>query len=80
MWHGYSTAMWSHDSRDSLRDQGKLSAGQAPDEVVPGDIVLMHDDNVTCHRELRDFLEVARQKNLELGTLPQLMDVALLPP
>lgn len=74
MWHGYSTVIWSHDSRDSLRDQGKRSAGQASDEVAPGDIVLMHDDNLTCHRELRGFLDVARQKGLELGTLPQLMD------
>jgi peptidoglycan-N-acetylglucosamine deacetylase len=76
LWHGYSVAMWSHDSRDALRHQGKATTGESYSDVESGDIVLMHDDNPICHAELGQVLEVARAKGLQVGTLPQLMDAA----
>ncbi|MBN1609825.1 MAG: polysaccharide deacetylase family protein [Polyangiaceae bacterium] len=71
--HGYTTALWSHDSRDAMRHEGKIDSGQSFDEVAPGDIVLMHDDNPICAQELRGFLDVTRSKGMKADTLARLL-------
>jgi len=57
-WRGYSTVFWSFDSVDSRREEGKWLGAQ-PDyaAVRAGDIVLMHDDNATCLRDLPVLLD-----------------------
>ncbi len=71
--HGYQTVMWSHDSRDSMRHDGKLDNGQSFADVSAGDIVLMHDDNPLCVTELPDFLRVARELGLRVVPLGELL-------
>lgn len=71
---GFTTVMWSVDAVDSMRQEGKWK-GQAPDysSVTAGDIVLMHDDNETCVRELPGLLDVLRHKGLATVTVSRLI-------
>jgi peptidoglycan-N-acetylglucosamine deacetylase len=71
---GYATVMWSLDARDSLRAEGKWR-GEDPnyEAVAAGDIVLMHDDNAACVRDLPVLLEVIRRKHLMPVTVSQLI-------
>jgi len=71
---GYTTVMWSLDAVDSMREEGKWR-GDAPDysSVVAGDIVLMHDDNAACLRDLPVLLESLKRKGLQPVTLSRLI-------
>jgi peptidoglycan/xylan/chitin deacetylase (PgdA/CDA1 family) len=71
---GYTTVMWSFDAVDSMREEGKWR-GDAPEysRVVAGDIVLMHDDNATCLRDLPVLLEALKRKGLTPVTLSRLI-------
>lgn len=71
---GYTTVMWSVDAVDSMRQEGKWT-GKAPDysSVAAGDIVLMHDDNETCARELPGLLDVLQHKGLATVTVSRLI-------
>jgi peptidoglycan/xylan/chitin deacetylase (PgdA/CDA1 family) len=62
---GYSTVLWSFDARDSLREEGKWK-GPDPDydAITDGDIILMHDDNAACARDLPRVLAVMETKGL----------------
>lgn len=65
---GYTTYIWSHDRRDSLRAEGKWHDPAVPIEsIAAGDIVLMHDDNAVCLQELPLILADLKQRSL--GTL-----------
>lgn len=70
--HGYSTVMWSHDTKDSLRADGKAK-GSAPEEkILPGDIILMHDDNAVCVQELEALIAEAKSQGLRFVALSEL--------
>jgi hypothetical protein len=71
---GYSTVMWSVDAVDSMREEGKWH-GEAPDysSVSRGDIVLMHDDNAACLRDLPVLLEILRRKRLQPALMSRLL-------
>jgi peptidoglycan/xylan/chitin deacetylase (PgdA/CDA1 family) len=71
---GYSTVMWSVDAVDSMREEGKWR-GQAPDysSVSRGDIVLMHDDNAACLRDLPVLLEILQRKCLQPALMSRLL-------
>jgi peptidoglycan/xylan/chitin deacetylase (PgdA/CDA1 family) len=71
---GYTTVMWSIDAVDSMREEGKWE-GEAPDysTVTGGDIVLMHDDNAACLRDLPELLNIVRQKRLRPETVSRLI-------
>jgi peptidoglycan/xylan/chitin deacetylase (PgdA/CDA1 family) len=71
---GYTTVMWSFDAVDSMREEGKWR-GAAPEYsgIVAGDIVLMHDDNAACLRDLPVLLEIMKRKGLQPVTLSRLI-------
>jgi len=72
--HGYRTVLWSFDGHDSMRHEGKWT-GAPPDysTVVPGDIVLLHDDNPLCLEELPQLLAIIRAKKLRAVTVSELL-------
>jgi len=71
---GYATVMWSFDAVDSMREEGKWS-GPDPryEDIVAGDVVLMHDDNATCVRDLPVLLTILKDKNLQPVTVSRLV-------
>ena len=76
-WRGYRTALWTFDTHDSMRHEGKWK-GALPDwaAIRPGDIILMHDDNPVCRAELPLVLEHLLRRNIECVTLSGLLNVA----
>ena len=74
MGQGFTTVMWSLDAADSLREEGKWG-GELPDyeRVREGDVILMHDDNATCVRELPQLLQTLTKKGLLPVTLSRLV-------
>jgi peptidoglycan/xylan/chitin deacetylase (PgdA/CDA1 family) len=72
---GFTTVLWSLDAVDSLREEGKWTA-ELPDysRISDGDVVLMHDDNETCIRELPHLLDTLSQKGLKPVTLSRLVE------
>ncbi len=62
--NGYSTVLWSFDTRDSLRATGNPDVAPSPDGLVPGDIVIMHDDNEIAVRELEMLIVEGLRKGL----------------
>ncbi len=72
--HGYKTVLWSFDTHDSMRHDGKWQ-GADPDyaAVKAGDIILMHDDNAVCVKELPVLIETVRKRGLEPVTVGQLL-------
>lgn len=71
--HGYSTVMWSYDTMDSLRAEGKQHAPLASiDTIEAGDIVLMHDDNALCLEELESLLTHLEARGLRFVTVSEL--------
>ena len=73
-WLGYRTVLWSFDTRDSMRLEGKWS-GPAPEysRIEAGAIVLMHDDNPLCIEELTILLQKIRQNGLRSVTVSELL-------
>ena len=73
-WQGYRTVLWSFDTHDSMRFEGKW-AGLPPDysAVRAGDIVLMHDDNPVSVEELPRLLAEVRRQGLRTVTVSELM-------
>ena len=71
--HGWSTILWSFDTMDSMRCEGKAQQELRYGELVAGDIVLMHDDNAVCMSELPQLIERARANGLEPGTVSDLL-------
>ena len=64
-WLGYRTILWSFDTHDSMRIEGKWR-GPAPEygQLEAGAIVLMHDDNPLCIEELPILLQAIRRNGL----------------
>ena len=63
---GYTTFIWSHDRRDSLRAEGKWMNTVAPIcSIRAGDIILMHDDNDVCLKELPEILNHLEKRGLK---------------
>jgi len=62
---GYRSVIWSFDTHDSMRFEGKWR-GAAPDydAVRPGDIILMHDDNPVCVAELPALLAALSRRGI----------------
>lgn len=61
----YTTLMYSFDTHDSMRlDKKWRSPPPEYSAIKGGDIVLMHDDNSICVRELPDMLGAVRAKGL----------------
>lgn len=71
---GYSVVLWSFDARDSMRHEGRWS-GPPPDytRVRAGDIILMHDDNPLCVRELPRLIDALSENGLQAVTVPELL-------
>lgn len=74
---GYRTVLFSFDTHDSMRHEGKWP-GPGPDyeEIRDGDIVLMHDDNPVCVAELETVFGVLRGKGLHSVTLGDFLHCA----
>lgn len=77
-WLGYRTILWSFDTHDSMRIEGKWS-GPAPayDQIEAGAIVLMHDDNPLCIEELPILLQTIRRNGLRSVTVSELFVTSL---
>jgi peptidoglycan/xylan/chitin deacetylase (PgdA/CDA1 family) len=73
-WRRYPTVIHSFDAHDSMRLEGKWS-GSAPDysTIGGGDIILMHDDNALCVKDLPVLLNSIREKNLRAVTVSELI-------
>lgn len=73
-WGKYPLVNWSLDTHDSMRLEGKWK-GPAPDysRIGGGDIVLMHDDNSLCLKELPILLSSIRQRDLRPVTVSELV-------
>ncbi|MGI6415809.1 MAG: polysaccharide deacetylase family protein [Thermoguttaceae bacterium] len=73
-WFGFPTILWSFDAHDSMRCEGVWN-GPAPDysRIAVGDIVLMHDDNSLCIKELPILLRIIEQKSLRCVTVSELV-------
>jgi peptidoglycan/xylan/chitin deacetylase (PgdA/CDA1 family) len=71
---GCRTVLYSFDTHDSMRQEGKWREG-LPDysAIRGGDVVLMHDDNPVCVEELSVLLQVMKEKNLQAVTVSALM-------
>lgn len=73
MRHGWSTVLWSFDTHDSMRQEGKTKECRRYEELTAGDIVLMHDDNAVCMSELPELIETARASGLEPVSVSHLL-------
>ena len=62
--NGYKIIMWSFDVHDSMRLEGKIDKDPDYGKVKSGDIILMHDDNVLCVKELKKLISVIKRNNL----------------
>ena len=67
---GYRTLLWSFDTHDSMRHEGKWEEG-IPDysSVQGGDIILMHDDNPVCVDELPRLIKAVKSRHLEFVSI-----------
>jgi peptidoglycan/xylan/chitin deacetylase (PgdA/CDA1 family) len=65
--HGMSVVLWSIDARDSLRHEKKTApdSHDSFDRIRAGDIVLLHDDNPQCARDVREILGVLDREKLD---------------
>lgn len=70
---GWTTVMWSFDTIDSMRHEGKRQGPIDYRRVAGGDIVLMHDDNPVCTGELPGLLATLGAAGLEPATLDELL-------
>jgi peptidoglycan-N-acetylglucosamine deacetylase len=61
---GMPVCLWSFDVDDSRRHEGKVAERRPFDEIRPGDMILMHDDNPICVAELPALLEFLRRSAL----------------
>jgi peptidoglycan-N-acetylglucosamine deacetylase len=70
-----SVVLWSVDARDSLRHERKTPPGSHDsfDRIRGGDIVLLHDDNPQCARDVREILEVLHREGLEAAPVSALL-------
>jgi len=72
---GFSTVLWSFDCRDSLRYEGKDSSRRPLDDIAPGDIVLLHDDNPVCVSDLTAIIDMLKARNLQTRTVSQMLAI-----
>ena len=70
---GYTTVLWSFDTHDSMRHEGKWQEPPDYGRLAAGDIVLMHDDNPVCIEELRVLIGAADKMGLEPVTISELL-------
>jgi peptidoglycan/xylan/chitin deacetylase (PgdA/CDA1 family) len=70
----FTTVLWSFDALDSMRHESKWR-GADPDfsAVRGGDIILMHDDNPVCVRDLPVMLEAVLKKGLRIVAVSSLI-------
>ena len=63
---GKKIVLWSFDTHDSMRYEGKWSGGK-PDysNIRAGDIILMHDDNPVCVAELPLIIQQVKRMGYE---------------
>jgi peptidoglycan/xylan/chitin deacetylase (PgdA/CDA1 family) len=73
-WRGYPTVIHNVDAHDSMRLESKWN-GSAPNysRIGGGDIILMHDDNALCVKDLPVLLNAIREKNLRTVTVSELI-------
>lgn len=71
---GYATVLWSFDAHDSMRSEGKWKESTPNYRCVRGgEIILMHDDNPVCVRDLPDLIAVLRERGLQAVTVTELL-------
>lgn len=75
--HGFQTVLWSFDALDSARAEGKVSCQIAYDRILPGDIVLLHDDNPMCTAELADLVDGVNRRALATSCVSELLAARL---
>lgn len=73
--HQFSMVFWSFDARDSMRHEGKDFHHRPYEELGPGDILLMHDDNPVCVSDLHQVIEVIQRKQLRPAVVTELLDL-----
>jgi peptidoglycan-N-acetylglucosamine deacetylase len=74
--YGSTIAMWSLDSHDyEVRDPGELVARCAPEQVAPGEVILMHEGQEWTLAALPRIIGGLREAGYELVTMSDLMVV-----
>jgi peptidoglycan-N-acetylglucosamine deacetylase len=72
--HGATVAMWSLDSHDyEVRDPDELARRCAPDQVRPGEVILMHEGQDWTLAALPRIVAGLRDDGYELVTMADLL-------
>ncbi|MEM9490770.1 MAG: polysaccharide deacetylase family protein [Myxococcota bacterium] len=69
----FTTVMWSFDCLDSMRHEGKVPERHSLDQIQPGDIVLLHDDNPVCVQDTIEIVELLRRRNLQTRVVSEML-------
>ncbi len=65
--------LWSFDTHDSMRHEGKWGDGKLDYSAIRGgDVILMHDDNPVCIEELPFLIAAVRNIGLEFVYLSRI--------
>lgn len=62
-------ALWTHDSRDFTLDQAQVVSAMTGTRVVPGDILLFHDDGDVARAALETLLPLWQGSGLKFAAL-----------
>ncbi len=76
---GYATVLWTHNTGDWEKLSPEKIAARALRDLVPGSIILMHQDELQSAQALPAIVEAAREKGLTLVPLRDLVSTAHLP-
>ncbi len=73
--HRMSVVMWSVDSRDSMRHDGKIAADghDSFERIEAGDIVLLHDDNPVCTSDVQEIIRVLERNQIGTASVSELL-------
>ncbi len=65
--------LWSFDAHDSMRYEGKWQEPPDYNALKSGDIILMHDDNPVCVKELPELIKTVKQKGLKIVRISEML-------
>jgi len=77
---GYSTVLWTHNTGDWERPAPSQIVARALQDLVPGSIILMHQDDLESAEALPGIIAGVRAKGLTLGRVSDLVSPGRVPP
>ena len=70
---GYTTVLWTHNTGDWEKPPPERIVARALQDLVPGSIILMHQDDLESAQALPGIIEGVRAKGLTLGRVSDLV-------